>query len=184
MSILKLCEQLCPGKIPVVLSTKLGAGADGEVFEIDSNPIQVIKICLLYDLEVNPVISYLVTYPLPTYARVYECGRLFENEKIIIHYYIMEKLFPLSEDESKVFHTIISHEDRNIIKNYSFREIKKILRGLSRGLDFDEKRVTFLCENLKKTPVHHLDLHSRNIMKDAQGNFKLVDFDRCKLLNI
>jgi serine/threonine protein kinase len=184
MSILKLCEQLCPGKIPVILANKLGAGVDGEVFEIDNNPFKVIKLCLSYDLETNPVISYLVVYHLPTYAHVYECGHLFENENFILHYYIMEKLFPITEDESKVFHTIISHEDRNIIKNYSLREIKKILNGLSRGLDFDEKRVTFLCENLKKNPVHHLDLHSRNIMKDAQGNFKLVDFDRCKLLNI
>jgi thiamine kinase-like enzyme len=92
----------------------------------------------------------------------------------------MEKLHPLSEDEIKVFHSLVSHEDQNKIKKYSSLEINKILQGLSIGLDFDLHKVMFFCKNLNKLTIQHSDLHPRNLMKDSDGNFKLIDFDRTK----
>lgn len=200
MMVLSLCRQFCPDKIPIVPGDRLGDGADGEVFTVPNNPNQVIKFGVLFQYplfnhqqiydNIYSTLNKLSTNILPTYARVYEYGFLGSYErkhetlgtqKFILYYYFMEKLNKISEDESKVFHSILSHEDGNIFKDYPLSKIKKMLRGLCCGLDFDEKKVIFFCENLRLAPVEHLDVHQRNIMKDANGNFKMIDFDRCLL---
>lgn len=197
MLVLSLCRQLCPDKIPVPTSNKLGDGADGEVFEVDGQPDKVIKFCVLYERgSVVPVkayakiaksLDYLVHNPLHTYARVYEHAYMGEYSRItwgnipqkyVLYYYTMEKLNKISEDEKKVFHSILSHEDRGKKKNFSTEKVREMLRGMKTALDFDEERVTFFCDNLRDSPLSHLDIHVRNIMKDSAGYFKLIDFDR------
>lgn len=201
MMVLSLCQRLCPDKIPVVTTNKLGDGADGEVFEIENTPDKVIKLCIIYERfstnleqyynkKIVPILDYLLASPVPTFARVYAheymgtYSRDFVSsptgkQKFIIYYYVMEKLNKISEDEQKVFHSILSHEDRGIEKNYPLSKIKKMLEGQGQALDFDEKKVMLFCENLRASPVRHLDIHARNVMKDQDGNFKLIDFDRC-----
>jgi serine/threonine protein kinase len=201
MLVLKLLQSHCPEKIPVTITNKLGDGADGEVFEYAEDSNKVIKFGILYETGsialarsykyINKVLSYLVENPSPTYARVYTHEYMAEwsrevawkntAQKYIIYYYIMEKLYKTSEDEKKVFHSILSHEDRGIKKNFSDEKIKEMLRGLSSGLDFDEAKVIFFINNFKKTPIDHFDVHVRNIMKDSDGNFKMIDFDRAEL---
>jgi hypothetical protein len=203
MMVLSLCQRLCPDQIPVVTAHKLGDGADGEVFEIENTPDKVIKFCIIYERfsanleqhynkKINPILNYLITSPVPTFARVYAheymgtYSRDFVSsptgkQKFIIYYYVMEKLNKISEDEQKVFHSILSHEDRGVEKNYPLPKIKKMLEGQAFALDFDEKKVMLFCENLRTSPVRHLDIHVRNVMKDQDGNFKLIDFDRCLL---
>jgi serine/threonine protein kinase len=200
MLVLKLVQQKCPELIPVTPTFKLGDGADGEVFEIEGEPNKVIKFCFvvqkddsdLYQtyLDVSKLLTSLSTNPLPTYAHVYEHRYLGEytrivwgnlSEQYLLYYYIMEKLFKLSEDEKKVFHTIACHEDQQKKKNFSLGKVKEMLRDMSAALDFDAEKVTFFCDNLRKAPVKHLDIHVRNIMKDTSGNFKLIDFDRAEM---
>lgn len=201
MLVLKLCEQFCPEKIPTGIGVRIGDGADGEVLELSNDPNKVIKFSILYATGkgnlpraynyIDQVLSYLEQYPSPTYATVFQHTKLGEwsrdvawgkgQQKYIIYYYTMEKLSKTTEDERKVFHSILSHEDRGITKNYPPEKIREMLAGLSQGLDFDAERITFFCDNFRKTPVFHYDIHVRNIMKDAQGNFKLVDFDRAQL---
>ncbi len=197
MLVLKLCQQLCPEKITMPVGTRLGDGADGEVFESGD---KVVKFCVLYEtgkvkLEntykyIGRVVDYLIAHPSPMFARVYEHRFLGEYSRIawgnqrqryFLYYYTMEKLQKISDDERKVFDTIISHEDRNKKKNFSPDQIKEMLTGLGKGLDFDMERVIFFCDNFKKSPVTHLDIHPRNIMKDDAGNFKLIDFDRAEI---
>jgi len=201
MLVLKLCQQLCPDKIPVVPITRLGGGADGEVFDIQGDPNKVIKFCILYQTGSTPikntykyictVLNHLAETPAPTYACVYShdfMGQFsrpvawdVKEQPYILYYYVMEKLFSITEDEKKVFHSIVSHEDRGIVKNFSPAKVKEMISGMSTCLDFDAERVTFFCENFKNTLVNHHDIHVRNIMKDANGNFKLVDFDRAQI---
>jgi hypothetical protein len=200
MLVLKLCQQFCPEKLTFPLSHRLGDGADGEVFELKDEPNKVIKFCVLYEssgidikgcyAKTSKTLSYIKYNQPQTYARVYDYMYLGEysrsierskNQNYILYYYVMEKLYKLSEDEKKVFHSIICHEDRNKVKNFSISKIKDMLKGMGQALDFDEGRVMFFYENLKKTPLHHQDVHVRNIMKDVGGNFKLIDFDRCEL---
>lgn len=201
MLVASLCQRLCPERIPCQLGAKLGDGADGEVFDIVGRPDRVIKLCVLYEsgsdkLEVMykriaNVIDYLISNPVAIYAGVHTHVLMgsferdaWKNQKqrYLLYYYVMEKLQKISEDERKVFDTLVSHEDRNKKKKFSSEKTKEILDGLSTGLDFDRKRVTFFVDNLKNSPVTHLDIHPRNIMKDNHGNFKLIDFDRAQLV--
>jgi hypothetical protein len=202
MLVLSLCRRLCPDKIPYPTDVRLGDGADGEVFSIEGDPTKVIKLGIFYEkhdksLEkpykhIQKVLDYLIASPPVAYARVYEHGymgtytRKAEHwrsgeQKFIIYYYTMEKLEKITEDEKKVFHTILSHEDRGIEKNLSPDKIHEMLLGMSRGLDFDAEKVTLFCNNIRTAPVSHLDIHVRNIMKNDSGDFKLIDLDRIEL---
>lgn len=198
MLVLNVCKQVCPEKIDFKIINRLGDGADGEVFELEDN--KVLKLCIYNtssdaDAEtkykyISDVLLTLKNNNAKIFASVYEFGHLGkytktlynnEEQKYILYYYIMEKLNKISEDEKKVFHSILSHEDRGLKKNFSILKIKEMLRGMSKGLDFDTKRVIFFCENIAKQAICHNDIHPRNIMKDNSGNFKLIDFDRCEL---
>lgn len=201
MLVLKLCQQVCPDKITFELSERLGDGADGEVFTLKNQPDKVIKLCVLYEYPDAPLkdsfsrikntLEYLSEHTPHTYARVYDYNYLGQfsrpidwsssGQNYILYHYMMERLSKISDDEKRVFHSILCHEDRNLKKNYSIFEIKKMLQGMNRALDFDERRVIFFCENLNKNNIIHNDIHVRNIMKDKDGNFKLIDFDRCEL---
>lgn len=200
MLVLNLCQKFCPDKIPCITNNKLGDGADGEVFDIADDNGKVIKFCILYQNDdhylpdvynqVKDVLDYLINTPVHTYARVYsqkymgEFSRTVwggEKQNYIMYYYIMEKLNKISEDESKVFHSLISHEDRGIKKNFSILKIKEMLQGMGKSLDFDAEKVIFFIDNLNNNQITHLDIHVRNIMKDSNGNFKLIDFDRAQI---
>ena len=202
MLVLSLCRQLCPDKIPYPTDVRLGDGADGEVFSIIGVPDKVLKLGIFYERhdkglekhykQIQKVLDYLVANSLAGYARVYEHGYLGTysrkaehwrsgEQKVIIYYYTMEKLNKITEDEKKVFHTILSHEDRGIEKNFSSDKIREMLLGMSRGLDFDVEKVTLFCNNITAAPVSHLDIHVRNIMKNDTDDYKLIDLDRIEL---
>jgi hypothetical protein len=177
-------------------------GADGEIFALTDYPDRVIKLGVIYDnpfrelevyQQVQQVLDYVMTTQPVAFVRVYEHGYLGtysrkmvewrkDQQDFLLYYYIMEKLNKLTEDEKKVFHTIASHEDRGINKNYHPQKIKEMLSGMSRGLDFEMERVMLFLDLMRETPIIHEDLHSRNIMKDANANFRLVDLDRCSLM--
>lgn len=195
----KLVKQNCVDSISYNVGSKLGDGAHGEVFEIADRPEHVIKFGVYYEIEesieerfesIDATLRHMQANPSPIYANVFSYGSLGiyqrtvwgnEQQRYLLYYYVLEKLQKISEDEYRVFDSLISHEDREKEKDLSPVQIKKILVGLSRALDFDAKKITFFVENLRNSAVKHLDVHPRNIMKDSAGNFKLVDFDRMKL---
>lgn len=195
MLVLPLYKQLCHKQLSVRLGPLLGSGNDGECYSIVGDPNKVLKLSIIFDLPQNRMgvrfqrlqqaLDYVIKHQPEAYARVYEQvylgTSLIEEKKFILYSYLMEKLLKISEDETKVFHTILSHEDRGITKNYSSAKIEKILSGLSRGLDFDAEKIILFCDNIRKVPVAHLDMHNRNIMKNEIGIFKLVDLDKIEL---
>lgn len=197
MLVLNVCEKVCPEKLNFDISHRVGDGADGEVFELKNG--QILKLCIHYDWgdtfsfeNLSKVLDYLKNNQVSHFAQVYDFSYLGEYErnlygdkkqKYFLYYYTMERLEKISEDEKKVFHSILSHEDRNIEKNFSILKIKEMLRGMSMGLDFDIKNVILFCEQINKSSIYHKDIHPRNILKDKQGRFKLIDFDRCELKN-
>lgn len=187
--------------LPYQIGKSIGfGGADGEVFEILNDKKYVIKLSILYDYDSNDilneykriskVLSAITEQKCYAYARTYAHGYLGKfhrtiydgsKQEYILYYYVMEKLNKISDDEKRIFHTILSHEDRGFgfEKKLSMDQIKKILPEMGRSLDFDEPKVIFFCENIDKASIVHNDIHVRNIMKDNFGNFKLIDFDRC-----
>ena len=96
----------------------------------------------------------------------------------------MDKLNKISEDEKKVFHTILCHEDLNKKKNFSNDKILTMLNGMIKGLDFNFEKVIMFYEAQKSSIIKHNDFHVRNIMKDNFGNFKFIDLDRLDLRGI
>lgn len=203
MLVLNLCKQYCVDKIPAQPGERLDDGADGEVFVIADEPTRVIKFSVIYDREedspreiyfnqVVPILDYVMQQKSALCVKVYEFGFLGEfwrklvnwrtgTQNFILHYCIMERLHKLSEDEKKVFHSLVSHEDNRIEKDLSPDKIKNICQGLARGLDFDVEKVILFCDQLRESSLSHLDIHPRNIMKDVNGSFKLIDFDRATL---
>jgi len=204
MMVYKYCKQYCFDKLPVspIFHNDLSlSGRDGEVFEILNHPDKVIKLSIIFEgdcIDVSlqetydnifQVLEVIKENLFPVFGRIYSHGYFGKfsrdtydgAENFILHYYIMEKLNKISDDEKKVFHTILSHEDLNKNKNYSLLQIKEILFDLAKGLDFDTQKVIDFMEQLPNAPVQHLDLHVRNVMKDIENNFKLIDFNRAKI---
>lgn len=199
MRILSLLEAAVLAKVPYYVGARLGEGADGEVRVMPSHPNKVLKLSIIYDVDYSKNLpdkykelcsfySKIKKDNHPALVRLHEYGYVHMGDRetavgkqdYLIHYAVMEKLFKISEDESKVFHTILSHEDANKIKNYAPDQVKEILFNLRRGLDFSEKEVKLFLNNLRSLSFQHNDIHVRNIMKTRLGNFKLIDFDRVK----
>jgi RIO-like serine/threonine protein kinase len=180
------------------IGEEIGYGADGQVFNLLDFEDWVIKLSVLYDNRVceNPayenirdVLSFIEKGNESVCVRVHEhkyIGSGTEKTPLgernyILYYYVMDRLNKISEDEKRVFHSILSHEDRNIKKYYSLASVTDMLRGMQRGLDFDYNKVFNFYRNVRVSKLNHQDLHVRNIMKDNDGNFKLIDFDRATI---
>ncbi len=199
MNVLPIIQQFAPHSIPANLGKELGRGADGQTFELSDN---VIKFSILYswmdeDVSVvyskikstiefiknnkeNIIVSVIDHKFIGKFSNQIFMNGNFKcvNQEFIIYSTTMEKLSPLSSDEGKVFHSLLSHEDMNKNKQYSLEKIKEILFGLSKGLDFDFSQVIMFYEQLQKSTINHNDIAPRNIMKDSNNNFKLIDIDR------
>lgn len=189
MNVLCLCKKLCPDLISLTPTDKIGSGADGEVFNIAEDLNKVIKFSISWidnKKELSNVLNYITQFN-NIYSKVYEYKILGEfqeyNSKFYLYYYVMEKLSHITDDEYKVFHSILSHEDNNLSKSFSLIQIIEMLNGMSCGLDFNLNNVITFYTNLKSSKLIHNDIHPRNIMKDMNGNFKLIDFDRAVLEN-
>lgn len=184
-------------KLPYSIGPSLGQGADGEVREVIGHPSKVIKLSVMYDLDysgsfkkdyVNKLIVYnkilknspSILVKLLDYGLVHFGERITDvgKQEYVVYFSLMEKLYSITEDEGKVFHSILSHEDRNKIKVFSEKQLKEILYNFRRGLDFSEEEVKLFHTNLKNSKFRHNDIAVRNIMKNRYGQFKLIDIDR------
>lgn len=181
-----LLKKMCPAHL--TKGASLGSGVDGEVFSIIDYPNRVIKLGLIYHGEYDNydynslanVLEFIYLNKPPAYVHVYEYGRMCETDDVTIYYCVMEKLLEISEDEGRIFHSILSHEDFGKKKDLSPVKVQELIYGMS-ALDLDAKKVTLFCNNIRTSPVIHWDMHTRNIMKDDAGNFKLIDLDRVTL---
>ncbi len=200
MRVLNLLQADVISKLPYYIGACLGEGADGEIREMPSHPTKLIKLSIIYDLDyskslfnqyksLNDLFNKIQKDNHSCFVKLHDHGLLHNGKRqtalgeqdYIIHYSVMEKLFKISEDESKVFHTILSHEDCGKIKNYSEEEIRKILNNFRRGLDFSENEIILFSNQLRKINYSHNDICPRNIMKNRLGQFKLIDLDRIKI---
>lgn len=160
------------------VAEKLGSGADGIVWAFHSN--KAIKFCIGNFNNIQGVLN-LIEHKSDYYVKVYDYCKVSKYLEYDVYYYVMERLIPLSEDETKVFHTLISHEDCKKVKKYSIDDVCGILDEMSNFLLFDKEKVLFLIKKIYSDEIQHLDLSERNVMKDNRGNFKLIDLERIKI---
>lgn len=194
---MKVLPYLSSSLIKHSLGAYLGEGADGEVYALQYEPNKVIKYSIIFDIEYSYTTldkyQQLAKKHQLIQQKKYSCfSKLYQTEMLLcyqrltevglqeylIFSAIMEKLFHLSNDEEKVFHTLVTSHLLNVRNKEADLRIAQILRQLSQGLDFSQERLTLFLQQLRDCPIRHTDLEPRNIMKDASGNFKLIDFDR------
>ena len=208
-----LFEKHCPNKIPVKLGERIGGGSDGELFQVLDEPDKVIKLCVIYEWSLKPYYKYLEmedTNPYYEYLAIREViqyvldnqtipyvkihahqyvgsysRQLYDKreQKFILHYYIMDRLNKISDEEYKVFYSILPHEQDEVRNNFSLEKAEDILQNLGRSFDIDCAKIFTFCKCIKESPVAHQDLHPRNVMSDNVGEYHLIDLDRC-VLNI
>lgn len=169
--------------IPYEIKSFIGKGVHGDVYEIKNN--KVIKFSRFESedfqtcwKDIYESLSYLIENNPLSYANVHECKYLGKIDNNYFYYYVMDKLKPLSEDELRLFSSLFCHGDSGKHKNYSKSKINKMIDVMKNYLDFDANKVRMFDEGVRNSPIQHLDIHTRNIMKDDLNNFRLIDFDR------
>lgn len=185
---------ICKEKFPFSIGDEIGYGAQGQVFNIEgTNKVIKFSYSFFYQdidhdyVDANEVINFIIR-ERPSYCvGIFETGKLRSGVRVVqngtqnytIYYTIQEKLVNLSDDEKKVFKTICQLlNDELELK----RDIGDVLTELSAWFSFDKEKVLNFYNDIVKMPIHHNDLHRRNFMKDALGNYKLIDFDLARLV--
>jgi len=166
-------EDYLPEWISNSMGKMVGDGAEGHVYEFGKS--RIIKIASLGDGfmrswgQIKNVLESLVRNPKPNVVQIYYYGILSTNP--LVYFYVAEKLKPISWIQRDIIDNCIECDEvyYDVIELYDQRKIsknKKLLDTLE-GLT-----------NQKRDARHRFniyDIHSGNIMKDSDNNFKLCD---------
>lgn len=166
----------------------IGIGRDGEVYVAVDDEEAVVKVSLqpinedlLAELQATNPSHFATIHSFGSH--LFSCsgedsayGKWYGCQAITV--VRMERLYALTADEAKVFHSIVSHEDANRTKVFSPEQLNDILAGLALGLEFDIDRVREFYWAAMTGDIAHGDMHPRNVMKTKDGRFKFVDLDR------
>jgi len=170
-------------------SYEISSGVHGVVFFISYD--KIIKISSLSSIKnvfafvadqnyLQDLYSFLQKENFDIFAKIYDFG--FCND---LQYVILEKLNTISRDEFCIFESVISHNDNCDKKDLT--KTKSILSEVDGYLTFDQQKILSFVDkiiSLQEKGIEHLDLHSRNIMKDNDGNFKLIDLESVEVKQI
>lgn len=196
MKAYSLVKDFCPEKNTIEPGTLLGDGFHGEVFEITSDPNKVVKYSCVSDAMVgdqslqsffenlSDVLDFQKRNDYACFVQVFDFGLLHSGKRVsyrnrkesfILYYMVMEKLFPLTSDEKKLFKTICDAYEQHS------PSIKKIVNEQADWLSFDKEKVFSFLNQFDNSPIVQNDFQRRNIMKDREGNYKIIDFDYSEL---
>ena len=183
-----LVESILGDKAPPV-GKLLGEGFHGQVFEVPGDEDKVIKYSrMLETMSVPPlkefynnltaVLAEQKKNAYPCYVNILDFHFLYEGkhprhtyQNYILYSVLMEKLIPISFDEKRVFDTIVKGKGT----------VEELVAGQKDWLIFEPKKVLAFMSQVNSTPIFHNDFNSRNIMKDSEGNFKLIDLDYAEI---
>jgi hypothetical protein len=179
------------------LGAEIGYGADGQVFDLKDDSSKVVKIGVLYDVHetlslddsfnaIEKNYRHFINGSETHFVNIFEFGMIGKGtrntvagpENYIVYYIIQEKLFSMSEDEKKALKTVCDVIN-GVVKNS--KPVSSILKDLNNWFDFDYSKVNGFFEQVKCSKIQHLDFHRRNILKDANGCFRLIDLERLNI---
>lgn len=186
-------ELYLPKELFPVGLTKIGDGADGTVYETFNKEIVKVSVYLNWDhqdiYEVQKKIlgslDYIYKNKPDHLVKIYDIGKINYITKFrsvhgdldaFIYSYRMERLNHLSDDEKRVFESI-SHRDTDrpaVIDKKTF----EMTETLCDFYDLDFKKTSLFLRSIATSHIIHLDIHPRNIMKDNDNSYKLIDLDR------
>jgi thiamine kinase-like enzyme len=146
---------------------------------------QSLPVLNFYE-NVRKVLALQARHDYIHYVKVFEHELLHSGQRIIhsnvkqnfiLYSAIMEKLMPLSHDEDKLFKTICDAVEAG----KSGAHIKKLISEQNNWLNFNLNRCQIFLDQIERSVIIHRDFQRQNVMKDALGNFKLIDFDFSKI---
>jgi serine/threonine protein kinase len=178
--------------LPFTIDKCIGSGNQGQVYSLKDNPDQVVKLSMLYDdftglsLEeefdkLQKIYQHIIDNPHKSLVKVYSFGELYRGKmeifewehNYVIYNAIMQKLNTLSENEQKVFKTVCDIYNKAL----EARPIATILDELEEWFDVDKGRVLTFYNSLSSLDIDNKDVKPQNIMKDNEGQYKLIDYD-------
>lgn len=151
--------------IPYKLDWFVAQGADGFVYELQDDNTKVIKISILcnYTIEKNlikvynaitDVYKYIQKNNLNRFVSIYDYGIVQQGERI----------FDGKKQSFIVHYCVMDKLEKLSKKDVEYLENNQEFWDELDDFDFD-----------------HGDLQIRNVLKDKNGNYKLIDFDRARM---
>lgn len=149
----------------------ISEGAEGQVFNLKNSKNKVIKIFSIGESWVTPLsykktLKAVIEHPQPNIAKIFDIGVVnFDGHKS--YYYVAEKLHKLNGKESLFV-------DENVDIENNLKDIVSYEQKYNKLYNFIKK--------LHKNKMFEVsDLHSGNIMKNKNGNYKLCDLGSVEL---
>lgn len=161
----------------------LAEGDDGKAYENWDDENKVVKVGFLdrsksgtslSNLENN--FDYVLNNKPEAYVEVYDYGCVDCRACNISYFVLMKKLYPLSNNEANTIPALAIKAQKFSGKNTGTLEQNDFLKSLS-----DKKQKTFV-KNIWDSGIVHNDIFCGNLMKDENGDYKLIDLDRLTLL--
>jgi serine/threonine protein kinase len=164
----------------------LAQGSEGVIYTTPTQKDVVIKI-MDKDFtrnsfsKIRKICFYLQESSFKEIVTIFDYGT-FQKNKQKYFWILMEKLKPLSKNERKEFKIL-----KDIYHNYFLSKNSKSeeewieIIGVWKKKLKNKKTKNFL-DKIIKLPVYHVDLFEDNILKDQQGNYKIIDINDLKMV--
>ena len=202
--IMEAVRENCPMELKADIGRFIDSGYYGEAYEVDGGD-KVLKVGVAKtEEEAETLLSKLDSLSAlgsDVFVQVLDHGILCDvdlpKSKYMVksgvaYYYVMEKLFPIPPGEVKIVsRTVNDLED--MARRTDYEKIrKKYLWSKSRedrrDGDIEEEgpdpliKAADLWSRMMEAGVTHRDMHTKNIMQDADGHYKLIDLESAKLI--
>lgn len=166
----------------------LAEGADGKAYENWDDENKVVKVGFIDTMahsmtsldQLEDNFDYVLTNKPKAYVEVYDYGCVDCRACNVSYFVLMQKLEPLDGLELYEIPNIVQQAQR-LVNNYKTSNNSPFPR---QRLSYKNKAQQDFAEAIWDSGIIHNDAHHGNIMKDDDGNYKLIDLDRLSFLNI
>lgn len=166
----------------------LAEGVDGKAYQNWDDDFKVVKVgfldhmhrsgCTLSVLEDN--FDYVLNNKPEAYVTVHDYG-CFDCKSCNVSYFVMmEKLKKLTNVEAGTIPNLAINA-QNLYKKPKKKQVGLTADQTDFIKNLGPKKKKFV-QNIWKSGLIHNDIHAGNIMKNDDGDYKLIDLDRLSFL--